>query len=112
MESYARAIKASDRLTITRTDITNDDSVAQLREFVADFLRTNKSKKLVALVNNAGIALPSPIEVQPMAQFRKQIDVNLTGHVHVAQVMIEFLRESKGRIVNIVSVAGRYIMLS
>lgn len=43
-----------------------------------------------------------------MQQFRKQIDVNLIGHVHVTQKMIKFLRESEGRIVNIVSAAGRF----
>ena len=46
-----------------------------------------------------------------MAQFRKQIDVNLTGHVHVAQKLTHFLRDSKGRIVNTVSVAGRLVAL-
>jgi len=107
LRKFAQGINANDRLSVTRTDITNDDSVVELHSFVENFLKNNSSKKLVALVNNAGIALTSPLEVQPMAQFRKQIDVNLTGHVHVAQKLTHFLRDSKGRIVNTVSVAGR-----
>ena len=104
---WARDHSADGRLVTTRTDITNDDSVVELESFVASYVSQHEGSQLVALVNNAGIALCGPLEVQPMSQFRRQIDVNLIGHVHVAQKLIKFLRISKGRLVNVVSIAGR-----
>jgi NAD(P)-dependent dehydrogenase (short-subunit alcohol dehydrogenase family) len=39
------------------------------------------------LVNNAGIARPAPIEFQPMADFREQLEVNLFGPVAMVQAL-------------------------
>ena len=78
-----------------------------LEQFVRDFLKQNKGSQLVGLVNNAGIALSGPLEAQPMSQFRRQLDVNLFGHVHVSQKMVKYLRESQGRLINVTSMAGR-----
>ena len=78
-----------------------------LAKFAESIIKNSDGKKLIGLVNNAGIALPSPLEVQPLHDFKRQIEVNLFGHVHVSQVLVPLLRESKGRIVNITSAAGR-----
>ena len=74
---------------------------------VENILEENKSKKIIGLVNNAGIVLPGPIELQPIKQFQKQIDVNLIGHIRITQKFLSFIRKSKGRVVNICSIAGR-----
>jgi NAD(P)-dependent dehydrogenase (short-subunit alcohol dehydrogenase family) len=89
------------------TDITNEESVAELRATITNLLQEHPTKKLIGVVNNAGIALGAPIEVQPYAQFKRQVEVNLFGHVLIAQQTIPFLRDSGGRLVNIVSIAGR-----
>lgn len=88
-------------------DITKEQSVTEFREYVEDMLNQNKRKRLVGLVNNAGIVLPGPIELQPINQVQKQIDVNLIGQIRIIQQFIARLRKCKGRIVNMSSMYGR-----
>ncbi len=64
--------------------------------------------ELRALVHSAGItAAAVPIESLDPAQWRRLIDVNLTGAFLIAQAAIPALRESRGRIAMIASRAGR-----
>jgi NAD(P)-dependent dehydrogenase (short-subunit alcohol dehydrogenase family) len=65
------------------------------------------NKGLDGLVNNAGIAVSAPLEFMPLDEFRRQIDVNLTAHLAVTQALLPFIRQAKGRIINISSVGGR-----
>ena len=58
------------------------------------------------LVNAAGVAASHPIEEFPVADWRRIIDVNLTGTFLLSQAAIGALLGSKGTIVNLASVAG------
>jgi NAD(P)-dependent dehydrogenase (short-subunit alcohol dehydrogenase family) len=59
------------------------------------------------LVNNAGIALLSPIETLDTALWRRQIDVNLTSAYFGCRLAIAQMRkQGRGSIVNVSSVAG------
>jgi NAD(P)-dependent dehydrogenase (short-subunit alcohol dehydrogenase family) len=62
---------------------------------------------LAGLVNNAGIALGGPLEVLPVDEFRRQLEVNLVGQVAVTQAVLPQLRRARGRIVLISSIGGR-----
>lgn len=67
---------------------------------------------LVGLVNNAGAALPGPLEHLPIEVFRRQLELNLTAQLLVTQVMMPALRRSAeqggdARIVFVGSIAGR-----
>ena len=68
---------------------------------------------LAGLVNNAGIAVAGPMLHLPVEDFRKQLEVNLTGVVIATQAFAPLLgaegsgRRDAGRIVNISSVGGR-----
>jgi NAD(P)-dependent dehydrogenase (short-subunit alcohol dehydrogenase family) len=67
---------------------------------------------LFGLINNAGAALPGPLEYLPIEVFRRQLEINLTGQLLVTQVMMPALRRSAeetgdARIVMIGSVGGR-----
>jgi len=67
---------------------------------------------LFGLVNNAGAAIPGPLEVLPIEQFRRQLDINLTGQLLMTQVMLPALftaaeQAGDARIVMIGSVGGR-----
>lgn len=64
---------------------------------------------LRGIVNNAGIAVPGPLEHLPLAEFRHQMEVNLTGVLAVTQVFLPLL-SSGGRIVNVSSVAAATAM--
>lgn len=62
---------------------------------------------LSGLVNNAGVAVPSPLETIPIEDFRRQVEVNLTAHVAVTQAMLPAIRSAQGRIVFTSSIGGR-----
>jgi NAD(P)-dependent dehydrogenase (short-subunit alcohol dehydrogenase family) len=78
-------------------DVTSGDDVAGLAELAV----------LDALVNNAGIAIASPLEVLPPGELRRQLEVNVVGQVAVTQQVLPALRASRGRIVFVGSIAGR-----
>jgi len=68
---------------------------------------------LAGLVNNAGIAVAGPLLHLPLDEFRKQLEVNLTGVVAATQAFAPLLgarspkAKDPGRIVNISSVGGK-----
>ena len=70
-------------------------------------------RTLDGLVNNAGIALSDPLLVQSVADFRKQIEINLVAVFAVTRAFAPLLGADpallgrKGRIVNISSVGGK-----
>ena len=79
-------------------DVTDESQVAALRE---------RLDELHGLVNNAGVALAAPLEVVPIDELRRQLDVNLVGQVAVTQAALPALRRARGRVVFIGSIAGR-----
>jgi NAD(P)-dependent dehydrogenase (short-subunit alcohol dehydrogenase family) len=96
--------EASERLQPILLDITNAEHVAQAAKTIQQNVGT---KGLDGLVNNAGIAVPAPLEFMPLDEFRRQMEVNLVGQIAVTQAMLPLLKQAKGRIVNISSVGGR-----
>jgi NAD(P)-dependent dehydrogenase (short-subunit alcohol dehydrogenase family) len=95
-----------EKVSVLRVDVTDLDSVKAAGEAVV------KSGPLNGLVNNAGVALPAPLEHLPIETFRKQLEVNLVGQLAVTQAMLPALRKAKelnqtARIVMIGSIGGR-----
>jgi NAD(P)-dependent dehydrogenase (short-subunit alcohol dehydrogenase family) len=71
---------------------------------------------LQALVNNAGVAIAGPLEFLPLAELRRQLDINFTGQIAVTQAFLPLLRQARastrgdhraGRIVFMSSISGR-----
>ena len=92
--------KASERLTPLLLDVTSEHSITRAARTVGD-------GPLAGLVNNAGIVVAGPVELVPIAQWRKQLEINVIGQVAVTQAFLPMLRAGRGRIVNMGSVAGR-----
>lgn len=63
---------------------------------------------LKGLVNNAGIGVFGPLEIIPIEQFRRQLEVNVTGQLAVTQAFLPLLRRAPGRIVLIGSIGTRF----
>jgi NAD(P)-dependent dehydrogenase (short-subunit alcohol dehydrogenase family) len=63
--------------------------------------------KLDGLVDNAGIAIASPLELVPLDELRRQLEVNVVGQVAVLQAFLPALRRSRGRVVLMGSIGGR-----
>ncbi len=64
-------------------------------------------RPLQALINNAGIAVNGPLESLPMADLRRQMEVNFFGVIAVTQAFIPLLAQPGGRIINMSSVSGQ-----
>jgi NAD(P)-dependent dehydrogenase (short-subunit alcohol dehydrogenase family) len=83
-------------------DVTNVDDVDNMVRQAVD-----RFGRLDILVNNAGISVLFPAEDEPLEDFRRVLDVNITGSFICAQrcgrVM---LKAGKGSIVNIASMMG------
>ena len=105
-EHDGRALQshASARLIPIMLDVTQEDSILSARDAVAARVA---SAGLSGLVNNAGVALAGPLELLSMTDLRKQLEVNVIGQVAVSQAFLPLLRQARGRIVNMGSIAGR-----
>jgi NAD(P)-dependent dehydrogenase (short-subunit alcohol dehydrogenase family) len=66
--------------------------------------------RLDALINNAGVGLGGPLEILPIDEVRRVYEINVFGCMRVTQRFLPLLRTSRGRILNIGSLAGRLSM--
>ncbi len=91
-------------------DVTDEAAVAAGARQVADILG---GETLAGLVNNAGVAVPGPLHYVQIDDFKRQIEVNLTGQLIVTQAFLPLLGAdlartgTPGRVVMISSVGGK-----
>lgn len=99
--------EASPRLTPLLLDVTEAQSIAAAAELVRTAVA---GWGLAGLINNAGIAVGAPLEAVPIPDLRRQFETNVVGPVAVTQAFLPLLRQGRGRIINIGSIAGRATM--
>jgi NAD(P)-dependent dehydrogenase (short-subunit alcohol dehydrogenase family) len=92
-----------ERLEPVTIDVTDADSIAAAAERIVE---QTGDGGLAGLVNNAGVAIAGPLEVVPIEELRRALEVNLVGQVAVTQAMLPALRRAAGRIVFISSIGG------
>jgi len=90
-------------------DVTDARQIADAASLLASRDGSGPGR-LDALVNNAGIGVGGPLELIPIDDVRRQLDVNVVGQVAVTQAMLPALRAARGRIVFVSSVGGRVAM--
>lgn len=102
-DADALVAELGDAVTPLLVDLLDHDSVR------AAGARVVAAGPLHGLVNNAGVALPAPLEFLPIEVFERQLDVNLVGQLLMTQVMLPALFASGGdaRVTFIGSVSGR-----
>lgn len=94
----------SDRLEPLTIDVTDQGSIEAAQGTVAEKIGDGG---LACLVNNAGVAVPGPVELLALDDLRRQLEVNLVGQVAVTQAFLPALRQARGRLVFVSSVGGR-----
>jgi NAD(P)-dependent dehydrogenase (short-subunit alcohol dehydrogenase family) len=98
------ALAACDSANITAVwlDVTHAEHVDQLLPQI----RQLSPGGLYGLVNNAGIGPPAPVELTDLDELRRVLEVNTLAPLRMIQACLPFLREGRGRIVNISSMNG------
>lgn len=94
---------ANANLTPLVMDITDAVAIAAAVKMVEEVVA---QRGLAGLVNNAGIVKVGPLELQPLDDFRRQLEVNLIGQLAVIQAFLPLIRRGRGRIVNVGSIGG------
>lgn len=89
-------------LEVLLCEVTDDDQVAALGQAVRA-----RAPRLDALLNNAGTAFPGPLEFQPLADLRRQLEINVVAQIAVTQAVLPALKAARGVIVNVSSMGGR-----
>lgn len=103
-DGAALQTEASERLTPVFVDVTDAASIAAMAAKVKEAVGDGG---LHGLVNNAGMATGGVLEFVDVAELRRVLEVNVVGQVAVTQPLIPLLRQGKGRIVMMSSIAGR-----
>lgn len=109
---YAGVRKESDKekltkegpsnLTAVYLDVCSEDSISNVYELIS----RESDEFSFSLINNAGLSLNGPLELLPMSDIKKLIDVNINGVISVTKTFLPLIRKNKGRIVNISSGHG------
>lgn len=95
----------SARLTSVHLDVTNVDNITKAAAFIKDKVG---ARGLWALVNNAGIAVPSaPCDWLTIDDYKSMLNVNLNGVIAVTLSVLPLIKKAQGRVVNVASVFGR-----
>ena len=95
--------EASPHLVPVTLDVTEPDQIAA----AAELIERESGNGLDGLVNNAGVAIPGPLETVPLEDFRRQIEVNLVAYVAMTQALLPQIRRAEGRVVFLSSIGGR-----
>ncbi|PVD38343.1 hypothetical protein C0Q70_00956 [Pomacea canaliculata] len=96
--------KTSSNLVIVQLDVTSDVQVAEARATVE---RSLDGCCMWAVINNAGIAAFAETEWCSLDAYQNMMDVNWMGTVRVTKTFLPLVRAARGRIINVVSLAGR-----
>ena len=91
-------------------DVTKE---AQVKKAASIVKKDLKNSNLLALVNNAGVAISGPVLLQKVKDFEKQININLNGAFRVLKFFAPLCgaeknnNSKKGVIFNISSISGK-----
>ncbi|XP_052067234.1 retinol dehydrogenase 16-like [Mytilus californianus] len=92
-------------------DVSKTESIETALEFVQ--LNLPQNTGIWGLVNNAGISGPAvPVEWLNKTDYKSVFEINTLGMIETSRIFLPLVLKSKGRIVNITSVAGRMAALS
>ncbi|MBV8723446.1 MAG: SDR family NAD(P)-dependent oxidoreductase, partial [Candidatus Eremiobacteraeota bacterium] len=83
-------------------DVTDQSSIERAVDDVS-----KSGVAIAGIVSNAGIAIGGPLERLPIAELRRQFEVNVFGAVALVQAFLPLLHGGRGRVVFVGSISGR-----
>ena len=89
----------SENISPFYVDYAKPETIAKAVEFIK-----SKTKKIDTLINIAGCVVAGPVEKLNMEEVRRQFNVNVFGHIEIAQGLVDILEN--GKIINISSMAS------
>jgi 3-oxoacyl-[acyl-carrier protein] reductase len=95
--------KLSKNVTIIESDLTDENNLRiQVKKAFS------KNKKLDVLVNNAGVAFGSIIEMTSQKNLKEIFNVNFFSQIRLTQLVLKYLKNSKNpSIINIGSISAK-----
>jgi len=97
----SRSIGDIEGVNYISTDITKKEQI------ISAFKSVNELEgQIDVVINNAGMGVSGAIEYATQDDYNRIFALNVKGVIEVCQVAIPYLRETKGKIINIGSVAG------
>lgn len=82
-------------------DVSNFDDIQNaINEII------NKEGRIDIAISNAGFGISGSLECNSNIHIEKQIDVNFKGSAYFAKIILPYIRESKGKIIFMSSIAG------
>lgn len=94
-----------DNVVAVRLDVTRSEQIEEVVQHLKDL-----GRGLDVLINNAGIAITSPLMDLELDELRWQFEVNVFSIAALTKACFPLLQPCKGRIINISSMAGRMAM--
>lgn len=99
---YDEIILLNPNSILVKADVTKQADVNKLYNETIDTFG-----KVDVLINNAGICDDNPIQLMPEEQWRKVLDVNLTGTYLCSRAFSKaMIKQKNGKIINIASLKG------
>jgi 3-dehydrosphinganine reductase len=86
---------------IESLDVSDEDATLKSMQRIAE-----AHGGIDVLINSAGILREGRFEALPMRLFRDVMDINYFGIIHATRAALPHLRASRGRLLNIASMAG------
>lgn len=103
-EKFKKEAEAGDRLETVKLDVSD---YAAVERFFKDFEK--RFEKLDVLVNCAGIRRDSIVGMMKAENWKRVIDVNLTGTFNTSKhAVLIMMKKRYGRIINITSPVGKF----
>lgn len=94
--------EGSDKLQPIILDVVKEETIMD----AVNTISAETAYPLFGLVNNAGVGISGVLEATPTSEFRQVLEVNVLGLHAVTKAFLPLLRQNKGRVINVGSIAS------
>ena len=103
-EKAFKEIKKLGECLLIKLDVADTNSIKKCVEETID-----KYGAIDILVNNAGVLVEKSLLEQSFEEIKFGLDVNLLGLINITKVVLPYMQEEEGIVINIASIAGKRV---